>query len=193
MSLNQSVTTQSKEKVLTITENRIFKLRVMKTKVLMIAVLLGLTTAVMAQPKSNGPERPFRGQDKEVKMDERKGGPENGLNLTDAQKETLKQSRLAMQKQLQPIQNELGEAQAHQKTLMSAEKPDLAAINKNIEKMGSLKVELEKIKAKSHLDMRAQLTDEQRLKFDARKGQMKGGDGMRGPHGFRSGPEHDVK
>ena len=165
----------------------------MKTKILVIAVLLGLTTAVMAQPKGNGQERPFRGQGKEVKMGERKGGPENGLNLTDAQKETLKQSRLAIQKQLQPIQNELGEAQAHQKTLMSAEKPDLTAINKNIEKMGSLKVELEKIKVKNHLDMRAQLTDEQRLKLDARKGQMKGGDGMRGPRGFRSGPEHDVK
>jgi len=165
----------------------------MKTKILVIAVLLGLTTAVMAQPKGNGQERPFRGQDKEVKMGERKGGPENGLNLTDAQKEALKQSRLAMQKQLQPIQNELGEAQAHQKTLMSAENPDLTAINKNIEKMGSLKVELEKIKVKNHLDMRAQLTEEQRLKLDARKGQMKGGDGMKGPRGFRSGPEHDVK
>lgn len=169
----------------------------MKTKVLMIAVLLGLTTAVMAQPKGNGQERPFRGQDKEVKMGERKGGPENGLNLTDAQKETLKQSRLAMQKQLQPIQNELGEAQAHQKTLMSAEKPDLAAINKNIEKIGSLKIEMAKIRAKNHLDMRAQLSDEQRVKLDSRKGHlregMKEGNGMRNFREMPGREKHDLE
>ena len=46
---------------------------------------------------------------------------------------------------------------AHQKTLMTAEKTDLAAINKNIEKIGGLKIEMAKIKAKNHLDLRAQL------------------------------------
>ena len=144
----------------------------MKTKILMLAVLLGLTTIVFAQPKEKEQGKSFQGQKHEMRMDDRKGGPESGLNLTDAQKEAFKQNRLAMQKQLQPIQNELGEVEAHQKTLMSAEKPDLAAINKNIEKIGGLKVEIEKIKTKNHLDMRAQLTEEQRLKFDAFKGKM---------------------
>lgn len=156
----------------------------MKTKVLMIAVLLGLTTVAMAQPKGNDRERPFHGQRSEMKMDDRKGDHENGLNLTDVQKEAFKQSRLAVQKQLQPIQNELGEAEAHQKTLMSAEKPDLAAINKNIEKIGGLKIEMAKIKAKNHLEMRAQLTEEQRLKFDNTRGKMMH-DGAR--QGMRNG------
>jgi Spy/CpxP family protein refolding chaperone len=151
----------------------------MKTKILMLAVLLGLTTVVIAQPKEKEQGKSFQGPKHEMRMDDRKGGPGNGLNLTDAQKEAFKQNRLATQKQLQPIQNELGEAEAHQKTLMSAEKPDLAAINKNIEKIGSLKVEMAKIKTKNHLDMRAQLTEEQRLKFDAFKGHMRGGEGMR--------------
>jgi Spy/CpxP family protein refolding chaperone len=158
----------------------------MKTKFLMLAVLLGLTTVVIAQPKEKEQGKSFQGTKHEMRMDDRKGGPENGLNLTDAQKDAFKQNRLAMQKQLQPIQNELGEAEAHQKTLMSAEKPDLAAINKNIEKIGGLKVEMEKIKTKNHLDMRAQLTEEQRLKFDAFKGKMKH-DG--GPEGMR----HNMK
>jgi len=165
----------------------------MKTKVLMIAVLLGLTTAVMAQPKGNEQERPSRGQNREMKMDEMKGGPENGLNLSDAQKEAFKQSRLAMQKQLQPIQNELGEAEAHQKTLMSAEKTDLAAINKNIEKMGSLKVEMAKIRTKNHLDMRAQLTEEQRLKLDAMKENFKAENGMRDLREMRGHLKHDLE
>ena len=156
----------------------------MKTKVLMLAVLLGVTTVVIAQPKKNDQERPFRDQKKEMKMDARKGGPENGLNLTDAQKEAFRQSRLVLQKQVQPILNELGEAEAHQKTLMSAEKPDLAAINKNIEQIGNLKVEMAKIKAKNRLDMRAQLTEEQRLKFDAFKGHRRGGERMQDGKGM---------
>lgn len=158
----------------------------MKTKILMLAVLLGVTTVVVAQPKVKEQGTSVQGPKHEMRMDDRKGGPENGLNLTDAQKEAFKQNRLAMQKQLQPIQNELGEAEAHQKTLMSAEKPDLTAINKNIEKIGGLRVEMAKIKTKNHLDMRAQLTEEQRLKFDTFKGKMKR-DG--GPEGMR----HNMK
>jgi Spy/CpxP family protein refolding chaperone len=155
----------------------------MKTKILMLAVLLGLTTVVIAQPKEKEQGKSFQGPKHEMRMEDRKGGPENGLNLTDAQKEAFKQSRLAMQKQLQPIQNELGEAEAHQKTLVTTEKTDLAAINKNIEKIGALKVEMAKIQTKHHLEMRAQLTDEQRLKFDAFKHRMKEAKGMKGPKG----------
>jgi Spy/CpxP family protein refolding chaperone len=119
-------------------------------------------------------------------MNEGQRGPGNGLNLTDAQKEAFKQSMLATQKQIQPIRNELGEANARQKTLTTAEKPDLNAINKNIEKIGALKVEMAKIQAKHRLEMRAQLTDEQRLKFDAHKGKMMQGKGQRGmKHGMR--------
>lgn len=169
----------------------------MKTKVLMITVLLGLTTVVMAQRGGNDRERDFKGPRSEMRTDDRKGGPENDLNLTDAQKEAFKQSRLALQKQLQPLQNELGEAQARQKTLMTAEKPDMAAINKNIEKMGGLKVEMAKVRTKNHLDMRAQLTEEQRLKMDAMKGHLregrKEGNGMRNFKEMPGREKHDLE
>ena len=152
----------------------------MKTKILMLAVLLGLTTVVIAQPQAREQGKSFQGPKHEMRMDDQKGGPGNRLNLTDAQKEAFKQNRLGMQKQLLPIQNELGEAEAHQKTLMTAEKPDLATINKNIEKIGSLRVEMAKIRTKNRLDMRAQLTDEQRLKFDRFKEMRKEGKGSKG-------------
>jgi Spy/CpxP family protein refolding chaperone len=156
----------------------------MKTKVLMIAVLLGLTTVAMAQPKEKGQGKAPQAPKHEMRMEHGNAGPGAGLELTDAQKEAFRQSRLAVQKQLQPIQNELGEAEAHQKTLMTAEKTDLAAINKNIEKIGGLKIEMAKIKAKNHLDLRAQLTEEQRLKFDNARGKMMH-DGAR--QGMRNG------
>ena len=158
----------------------------MRTKFLSIVLLMGMSVAVMAQTTENGPKKPMRGQDHSLMMQDRQKGPGEGLNLTDAQKEAFKQSRLDMQKQIQPLRNELGEAEAHQKTLVTAEKPDISAINKNIEKIGALKIEMAKIQAKCHLDMRAQLTDEQKLKFDLWKDKMghekgdKMGKGMKG-------------
>lgn len=151
----------------------------MKTKVLMFIVLMSLSAVLVAQPIDLGGKKSFRGQDR-VLLDEGQRSPMNGLNLTDVQKEAFKQSMLAMQKQLQPIRNELGEAEAHQKTLTTAEKPDLAAINKNIEKIGALRIEMAKIQVKHHLEMRARLTDEQRLKFDLFKEKMKQGKGQKG-------------
>lgn len=156
----------------------------MKTKVLMIAVLMGFTTLLMAQPKENDQKQSFHGSNHEMRMNDERGP--QGLNLTDAQKEAFKQSRLALQKLIQPLRNELGEAEAHQKTLTTAEKPDLAAINKNIEKIGALKMEMAKLQVKHRLEMRAQLTDEQRLKFDMHQGKM---NRDRGPEGMERGRE----
>ena len=155
----------------------------MKTKVLMIAVLLGFTTLVMAQPNENGTKKSARGPEHEMRMNEQ-WGPGERLDLTDVQKDVFKQSMLAMQKQLQPIRNEIGEAEARQKTLTTVDKPDMAAINKNIEKIGALKVEMAKIQAKHRIEMRAQLTDEQRIKFDLHQGKMKHG---KGPEGMKHG------
>jgi Spy/CpxP family protein refolding chaperone len=162
----------------------------MKTKVLIIAVLLGFNTLLMAQSKESATKSPSHGPEREMRENDKREH-ENALNLTDAQKEAFKQSMLAMQKKLQPIRNELGEAEAHQKTLMTAEKPDLNDINKNIEKIGSLKTEMAKLQAKNRLDLRAQLTEEQRLKFDMHQNKMRHGEG---PEGMRHGREmHEEK
>jgi len=160
----------------------------MKAKILSIVLLMGLSVALFAQKTDNGPKNSKRGQDHTLMMQDERRGSADGLNLTDAQKDAFKESRLAMQKQLQPLRNELGEAKAHQKTLVTAEKPDVSAINKNIEKIGDLKVEMAKIQVKHHLDMRAQLTDEQKLRFDLKKGKMghdKGPKGMKHDRGMR--------
>ena len=150
----------------------------------MIAVLMGFTTLLMAQPKENDQKKSTRGPEHEMRMNDERGP--QGLNLTDAQKEAFKQSRLALQKLIQPLRNELGEAEAHQKTLTTAEKPEMAAINKNIEKIGALKMEMAKLQVKHRLEMRAQLTDEQRLKFDLHQGKMKH---ERVPEGMERGRE----
>ncbi|OFX57772.1 MAG: hypothetical protein A2066_14470 [Bacteroidetes bacterium GWB2_41_8] len=158
----------------------------MKTKILMLVVLMSMSVVMFAQPINREGKKSFIERDKVLLMNDGQRDPMNGLNLTDAQKEAFKQSMLAVQKQLQPIRNELGEAEARQKTLTTVEKPDLGAINKNIEKIGALKVEMAKIQAKHRLEMRAQLTDEQRLKFDLHKGKMMHN---RGQREMKRGPE----
>jgi len=148
----------------------------MKTRILALAVLMGLATSVMAQQNEKKDEKQNRGNNPEMRMHKQQGQPD-ALNLTDAQKESFKQSRLALEKQLQPIRNELGEAEARQRTLTTTEKPDMDAVNKNIDKIGALKTQMAKLQVKQHLEMRSQLTDEQRLKFDMFKHQQRDGKG----------------
>ena len=155
----------------------------MKTKILALVVLISVSSVLIAQPDDRGNKMPFIERDRALLMEERPEGQVNGLNLTDEQKEAFKQGMIAVQKQMQPLRNQLGEAEAHQRTLMTAEKPDLKDINKNIEKIGEIKVEMAKLQAKYHLEMRAQLNDEQKLKFDMFKHQMRDGKGMKGTKG----------
>jgi len=156
----------------------------MKAKLFMVVMLMSLSAVLVAQVDDNVPSKFQKRPGKDVQMHELKGAI-HGLNLTDAQKESFKASTIAIQKQLQPLRNELGEAEAHQKTLETAEKPDFNAINKNIEKIGGLRIEMAKIQTKHRLEMRAQLTDEQKLKFDLFKENMKHGKGPKGPKGMK--------
>ena len=120
----------------------------MKTRVMMLVVLMGLTTVVMAQPNGRGEGREHNGGKHEMRADNQRG-PGNELNLT-----------------------------------------DMDAIGKNIEKMGAIKTDMEKIRTKQQLAVRAQLTEEQRLKFDNAHKQMKPGKtGERGEGGKRGHSE----
>lgn len=162
----------------------------MRTKILMLVVLMGLSVAGMAQRTDKGSKKPFHSPEREMRMNNQQRDSGRVMNLTDEQKEAFKQSMLAIQKQLQPLRNELGELKAHQKTLMTAEKPDSRDIEKNIEQMGALKVEMEKIQAKHRIEMRQQLTEEQRLLFDIHHDKMmqhKGLQGTRQGRGMQKG------
>lgn len=161
----------------------------MKAKILFVVLLMSLSFALKAQTTESSPKKPLHRQGNEMRiMSDGKEGPLKGLNLSDAQKATFKESMIAMQKQMQPIKNELGEAEAHQKTLMTAEKPDIAAVNTNIDRIGALRIEIAKIKTRHHLEMRSQLNDEQRLKFDLfseKMMDMKNENGMKHNRGIR--------
>jgi len=145
----------------------------MKTTILSLTMVMIISLSLSAQPLINKDVRIIRGIQPGMQMKENHEVLVKALNLTDEQKASFKKIMLAMHKEILPVRNEIGEAQAHQKTLMSADKPDLAAINKNIDKIGGLKIEIAKISVKHRLEMRNLLTDEQRVRFDMWKERMK--------------------
>ncbi|WP_340111690.1 Spy/CpxP family protein refolding chaperone [Maribellus mangrovi] len=102
--------------------------------------------------------------------------------FTEEQQEQMKALRLETAKQIKPLRNQLNELEARQQTLTTAEKADLNAIYQNIDKISDVKADIQKIMAKQHQEIRSILTEEQRLKFDARKDRMKDrrGDRFRG-------------
>ena len=140
-------------------------------------IMVGLSTVLTAQTQESKPALKKGLKVKGMPLPQQQRPLLHLLNLTDVQKEAFKKSTLDMHKKMQPLRNELGEAEARQKTLMTAAKPELKAIHKNIERIGELKVEIAKIAAAQRLEMRSLLTDEQRMKLDMFKERENNGRG----------------
>ena len=78
------------------------KLKAMKTKVLMLAVFMGLTTVLVAQPDEKGEGKSRRGPNPEMRMEEQRGH-ENGVDLTDAQRQLYSAQQIYLQAMLDVI------------------------------------------------------------------------------------------
>lgn len=101
-------------------------------------------------------------------------GIENAIpDLTDQQKADIQKIRVEYDKKVLPITNELRERRAHLKTLQTAENPDKKAIDKEIETIGSLRVNMMKLREEQRLKIREVLTDDQKVVFDSRMANRK--------------------
>ena len=159
----------------------------MKTRILslLIVAALFISTAGLAQPAKQG-NQGSQFQERKAMMMKQFAQQKNIHQkfFTVEQQETMKSLRLETAKKVKPFKNELRELMAHQQTLTTANNADLKAINKNIDKMSVTKTEIAKIMAAQHQQIRSLLTEEQLLRFDARKnnsGKNPGRDSMR-PH-----------
>ncbi len=92
-------------------------------------------------------------------------------NLTDDQKKKLQELRTPHAKEVLPLENQLGEKKAHLRTLQTADKADLVAINSTIDEMAQLQSQLMKKRAAHTQAIRKILTDDQRIAFDMRGGE----------------------
>jgi Spy/CpxP family protein refolding chaperone len=167
----------------------------MKAKLFSVIVIaLVLSGTMFGQP----------GQDTGKKQGTMAGQPgrcadkDHKPNFTEEQKTKMKEIRMASYKEIKPLKNQLGELKAKQRTLATADKPDINAINANIDEITKVENKIMKIKASGHQQVRVLLTDEQKMWFDSREDHDGGKMGKKmhrggGDAGFQRGshgPEH---
>lgn len=149
----------------------------MKTRIVTLALtalFLFSGTAIAQRGEGRREGRNFA--DRRVQLREnRQSVPSQ--NFTEEQREQMQKLRLETEKQLKPYQDQMRELRARHQTLVTAEKPDTKAIESSLEKIAEVQLSIAKIRAKQHQEIRAQLTEEQRLQFDKRRGMMFGGEG----------------
>lgn len=152
------------------------------------SVIVGMICMFVVAGMSNLYAQQNRGQRGQRKVECQKG---ERCNLSDAQKEQMKEARTKYAKQTLDIKNELNELQAKQQTLVSAEKPNQSQVYANIDKMTALKKELHLQKLDMRMEMRSFLTEEQLLRADARPNHCKGmKQGRGGKKGMAQGRMH---
>ncbi len=122
------------------------------------------------------PEKNFKGSPEMGEMGQRQ--KHDGFmkdSLTSKQKEAIKEIREKTAKETKPLHDQLSELMALHRSLVTAEKPDMAAINASIEKMGALKISIEKADTAQQMEVRKLLTEKQRIQMDKKHGFEMGG------------------
>lgn len=163
----------------------------MKTRAYIIIILALFAGGVVQAQKGAGRQHPGMRMQQGIHQQSKPG---EYLNLTEDQQKQMQQLREAHQKEAKPLFNQLRENRAHYKTLLSADKPDMKAIDKSIDEFTSLQNKIQKSGVQFRMDVRNILTDEQKQKIEDKKfrfnrAQKRGGGfyghgrGMKGHHG----------
>ena len=142
----------------------------MKSKLNMLAaamLLAGLAVApALAQNRPDA--RPGYGR----WSDERPAWSIPGL--TEEQEANIRQIHLDLQKQILQVNNRIREKEAQLRTQMTQDKPNEGQIDRLVEEIGALKTSAAVARTATHMKVRAQLTEDQRVLFDQRGGRPYG-------------------
>ncbi|MEE4176915.1 MAG: Spy/CpxP family protein refolding chaperone [Bacteroides sp.] len=140
-----------------------------------LAILMFSATTVSAQ----------RGRNFDRQRPEPRQAALNIDNLTAEQEAKIQSLRTAQLEQRLKFRNQMDELRARKQTLMTEKNPDMNAVNAVIDQMTTLRGEMAKQAVEHRQEIRNLLTDEQRVKFDARtqQGPRQGMD--RSPRGPR--------
>ena len=154
------------------------------TLLLTLALLVGMTTAAIAQ----GP-----GYNKNAKSEDGQRFCKNIPNLTTDQEQKIEQLRTKQIKKMTSLKNQMKLKHAELQLLQTAEKVDMKSANAKIDEITNIKSELMKNGAAHKQEIRKILTEEQRVYFDAHGAKGKGNgragscDGHRGQGSGGSG------
>lgn len=132
--------------------------------VLLMIVITGAVVVANGQ-HHRGFQRGDDSSGKEFRKMEKDG--HRGLpDMTEEQKEKVKELKTSFLKEISPVENELKEKEARLNTLSAAEKVDKKAIEKTVKEIGELKTKMMLAREFHKQDVRAILTEEQRVVFD---------------------------
>ncbi|RUT78720.1 Spy/CpxP family protein refolding chaperone [Ancylomarina longa] len=84
-------------------------------------------------------------------------------NLSDEQKVQMREVRIEHANATKDLRNELNELKAHQKTLITADKPNKSEVYANIDKMTAVKKQLMQDRLNMRLEVQSFLTDDQKV------------------------------
>lgn len=147
----------------------------MKANILLTAAIAAAASlSVYAQPQKG---QPYMGKSpREVKQVIRPDGVFYFGGLSDEQRTEIKKIRTERMKERTQTRNLLKEKQAKLEVLQTEDKPNMKEIDKTIDEIASVKAKDMKAEAAARQKVRAMLTEEQRVYFDAfhaNKDQMK--------------------
>ena len=149
--------------------------------VMVAAILMSFSYQVNAQKNGKGQGQGWNQQNNQTRNC-------NIPNLTEDQQKKIEKMRTSNMKEMMQFRNAMAESRAHLNTLRTADKVDMSAINKTIDKMGANKIEMMKKREAHRQSVRQVLTDDQRVHFDSRNGRgFKGGKGQGQGRGGRHG------
>ncbi len=140
--------------------------------VLFVAALLVFAGSAVAQmPEKEGIpcNEPCMQEGQGGRMEHMKMIPD----LSEKQMEQMKEMRVEHMKSMQPLHNQMAEKKARLRTLTTAEKVNMAEVNKMIDEIGSMQTKMMKLREQHRQEVRKMLTEEQRLFFDSH-GPMRG-------------------
>jgi Spy/CpxP family protein refolding chaperone len=137
----------------------------MKTKRVLIGMLLGIMIfGFESYAQQRGPRHP--GPAMRPQMEANKG-------LSEEQQAKIKELRIANLEKMTQNRNQIAELEARKRSLMTAKNPNQKEIEMLIDEISELQTQQMKDRTDMQLKVRALLTEEQRIVFDARNQKQK--------------------
>lgn len=158
------------------------------TSILAIVLLIGMSLSASAQHGQKG--QGYGNQNSGQRFNHGQGFNQNRqstgncafMQLSEEQQTQITDLRLGLTEKNLPLRNDLRVMRATMQGLRTGDKQSLKDISNLIDDMSGVQAQIRKNAAEHRLAVRALLTDDQKIMFDARQGKMmnKGNKGNRG-------------
>ncbi len=142
----------------------------MKTLKFNFFMTIVLSVAMLVVSSQTFAQRQYQGMSKGMNKGMQNCYLQNSIpDLTQEQQTKLTKLRTAHMKEMMLVRNQLQEKRAHLNTLRTADKPNMSEIDKTIDEIGALNTKMMKQRERFFQSVRKELTDDQRVYFDAHK------------------------